>query len=275
MMMKDHINSYRDLPVYTYQFQNKFRNELRAKSGIMRTREFIMKDMYSFSQNQQELDNFYEQVAVAYTKIFERCGIGAKTYKTFASGGIFSKFSHEFQTVCSAGEDVIYVSKEKNIAVNQEVFNDEVLNDLGLKKEELVQEKAIEVGNIFKLGNRFSSALDLQYVDEKGQKNDVVMGSYGIGPGRLMGTIAELFAQDNKITWPKEVSPFDVHLIGLSLDNEQIKHKAEEEYTKLTAKGLDVLFDDRLNISAGQKFADADLIGIPERVIIGKESLKK
>ncbi|MDA1337953.1 MAG: His/Gly/Thr/Pro-type tRNA ligase C-terminal domain-containing protein [bacterium] len=273
VMLKQHINSYKDLPVYTYQFQNKFRNELRAKSGIMRTREFIMKDMYSFSKNQEDLDTFYEQVAVAYTKIFERCGIGAKTYKTFASGGIFSKFSHEFQTVSAAGEDTIYISKEKNIAINDEVYNDQVLNDLRLKKEDLEKVKAIEIGNIFKLGNRFSSALGLQYTDDKGERNDVIMGCYGIGPGRLMGTIVELLSQENKINWPKEVSPFDVHIIGLSLDNEEVTKLAQEKYKELTDKGIDVLFDDRLNISAGQKFADADLIGIPERIIIGKESL--
>jgi len=273
MMMKDHVNSYKDLPIYTYQFQNKFRNELRAKSGIMRTREFIMKDLYSFSTSQEQLDEFYESVKQAYVNIFNRCGIGEKTYVTFASGGIFSKFSHEFQTLCEAGEDTIYVSEEKHMAINQEVYNDQVLKDLGLEKKDLVEKKSIEVGNIFKLGTKYANALGLTYADQQGKKQDVVMGSYGIGPGRLMGTIVELNSEENKITWPKQIAPFDVHIIGVNLEDEKVAMKAKEEYDKLTASGKKVLFDDRENTSAGQKFADADLIGISERIIIGKNSL--
>lgn len=268
-MMKQHISSYKTLPVYAYQIQTKFRNEERAKSGIMRGREFLMKDLYSFSRNQEDLDVFYDQAAQAYKNIFERVGVGAITFMTFASGGVFCKYSHEFQTLSDAGEDIIYVSREKNIAINSEVYNDEVLADLGVKKEDLVQEKSIEVGNIFKLGTRFSDALDLKYVDEKGESKSVVMGSYGIGPGRLMGTIVEALADAKGIVWPASVAPFAVHLISLGQDEE-----TEKIYKQLTDAGIEVLFDDR-DMGAGAKFADSDLMGIPVRVVVGKKSLEQ
>ena len=268
-MMKQHISSYKTLPVYAYQIQTKFRNEERAKSGIMRGREFLMKDLYSFSRNQEDLDTFYEEAAQAYKNIFDRVGVGAMTFMTFASGGVFCKYSHEFQTLSDAGEDSIYVSREKNIAINSEVYNDEVLADLGVKKEDLVQEKSIEVGNIFKLGTRFSDALDLKYVDEKGESKSVVMGSYGIGPGRLMGTIVETLADAKGIVWPASVAPFAVHLISLSQDEE-----TEKIYKQLTDAGIEVLFDDR-DMGAGAKFADSDLMGIPVRVVVGKKSLEQ
>ena len=187
-MMKDFVSSYRDLPSYPYQFQTKFRNETRAKSGIMRTREFVMKDMYSFSGNQQEHDAFYEKSKVAYANIFRRAGIGDTTYLTFASGGMFSKFSHEFQTISDAGEDIIYIHKEKNIAINKEVYTDEIKKELGLSGD-FIEAKSVEVGNIFTLSTRFSEALLLTYKTEEGKDVPVFMGSYGIGPARLMGTI--------------------------------------------------------------------------------------
>jgi prolyl-tRNA synthetase len=267
--MKQHISSYKTLPVYVYQIQTKFRNEERAKSGIMRGREFLMKDLYSFSRNQEDLDTFYEEAAQAYKNIFDRVGVGAMTFMTFASGGVFCKYSHEFQTLSDAGEDIIYVSHEKNIAINSEVYNDEVLADLGVKKEDLVQEKSIEVGNIFKLGTRFSDALGLNYVDEDGASTAVVMGSYGIGPGRLMGTIVETLADSKGIVWPSSVAPFAVHLISLSQDEE-----TEKIYKQLTDAGIEVLFDDR-DMGAGAKFADSDLMGIPVRVVVGKKSLEQ
>lgn len=267
--MKQHISSYRDLPAYAYQIQTKFRNEERAKSGIMRGREFLMKDLYSFSKNQEELDAFYEQAIQAYRNIFERSGIGHITFMTFASGGVFSKYSHEFQTLSDAGEDTVYVSREKNIAINDEVYNDEVLADLGLKKEDLTQEKSIEVGNIFKLGTRFSDALDLKYVDETGKSKAIVMGSYGIGPARLMGTIVEALSDDRGMVWPEEVAPFKVHLLSLGQNEE-----AEKLYQELIGGGIDVLFDDR-ETGAGAKFADSDLMGIPYRVVLSKKSLEQ
>lgn len=266
--MKQFIGSYRDLPVYTYQFQTKFRNETRAKSGIIRGREFIMKDLYSFSRSQEELDTFYEQCSAAYERIFTRVGLGDKTYKTFASGGIFAKYSHEFQTICEAGEDKIYVDEEKRLAVNEEVFNDEVLKDLGLSKESLVEKKSVEVGNIFKLGTRFSEPLGLTYKDESGNDQPVIMGSYGMGPARMMGTIVELLSDEKGMVWPEAVAPFRVHLLSLGADE-----KAAEIYRQMTEAGIEVLFDDR-DASAGEKFADADLLGIPYRIVIGKRSLE-
>ncbi|KKP86004.1 prolyl-tRNA synthetase [Candidatus Nomurabacteria bacterium RIFCSPHIGHO2_02_FULL_35_13] len=271
-IMKNYISSYRDLPKSVYQFQNKFRNEVRAKSGIMRTREFIMKDLYSFSKNEAEHLEFYEKAKKAYTKIFERSGIGHLTYLTFASGGSFSKFSHEFQTVTSTGEDTIYVNEENNIAINKEVFTDDVKKDLSLSGD-FKETKAVEVGNIFTLGTRFSDALDLTYQTEKGDKKPVFMGSYGIGPARLMGTIVEALADDKGIIWPETVAPFQVHLLALGED-EAVLVEADKIYESLSANS-EVLFDDRREISAGEKFADADLLGIPYRAVISSRSLKE
>lgn len=267
-MMRPFVRSYRDLPRYIYQFQTKFRNETRAKSGIMRGREFVMKDLYSFSRSQEELDSFYEEAAAAYARVFARVGIGQSTYKTFASGGVFSKYSHEYQTVCDAGEDIIYVDEEKGIAVNKEVYTDEVIADLGLDRSKLVEKKSIEVGNIFKLGTKFSEPLNLTFKDETGAAVPVVMGSYGIGPGRLMGTIVELLADEKGLVWPESVAPFRVHLLSLGADE-----KAEEIYRTLTEAGIETLYDDR-DARAGEKFAESDLLGIPHRVVIGRKSLE-
>jgi prolyl-tRNA synthetase len=269
-LMKEHIASYRDLPKAVYQFQTKFRNETRAKSGIMRTREFIMKDLYSFSKDKGEHDAFYETVKDAYLRIFKRMGLGDVTFLTFASGGVFAPYSHEFQTLTDAGEDIVYVSKEKGIAVNKEVYTDDVLQNLGLTKDELVEEKAVEVGNIFTLGTRFSDALDLSYSDETGNKQAVFMGSYGIGPARVMGTIVEVLSDEKGIIWPEAVAPFRVHLVSLNVNDE-----AEKVYKALEASGVEVLFDDREGIMAGEKFADADLIGIPYRIVVSERSLEK
>lgn len=258
-LLKDHVNSYKDLPLYIYQIQTKFRNELRAKSGIMRGREFLMKDMYSFSRNEEDHKEFYEKTADAYMRIFNRVGLGDKTYRTFASGGSFSKFSDEFQTLSDAGEDIIYVDEEKKVAVNKEVFTDEILNEIGLEKNRLAEKKSIEVGNIFSLGIRFAEAERLLYKDENGESRYPIMGSYGIGLGRVMGTVVEILSDDKGIVWPESIAPFTMHLVGLT--------DASDVYESLTNKGIDVLYDDR-DIGAGQKFADSDLIGIPHRIII-------
>jgi prolyl-tRNA synthetase len=266
------VSSYRDLPFSAYQFQNKFRNETRAKSGIMRTREFIMKDMYSFARSNEEHEKVYEKVASAYDQVYTRVGIGDKTYRTFASGGAFSKYSHEYQTVCDAGEDLIYVHEGTRVAVNKEVLEDSVLADLGIKRDELVEKKAIEVGNIFSLGTRFSDALNLKFKDETGEDRSAIMGCYGIGPGRLMGTIVELLADEKGIVWPESVAPFRVHLIEIGGDNEDVHREAEELYRELQSAGVEVLFDDR-DTRAGEKFADSDLLGIPLRVVVSQKSL--
>ena len=262
--MRPFVASWRDLPFSAYQFQTKFRNETRAKSGIMRSREFIMKDLYSFSRTQEEHDAFYVRAKDAYTRIFERVGIGAHTYVTFASGGTFSKYSHEFQTVCDAGEDIIYIAKDKGIAINEEVCTDAVLADLGVKRADLVKAKAAEVGNIFSLGTKFSDALDLRYRDENGDTHTVVMGSYGIGPARVMGVVTELFADSKGLVWPASIAPFAVHLINIGRADD-----AQALYDRLRDDGVEVLWDDR-DVRPGVKFADADLMGCPWRVVISE-----
>ncbi|HEX9153441.1 MAG TPA: aminoacyl--tRNA ligase-related protein [Candidatus Saccharimonadales bacterium] len=270
-VMRNFIRSYKDLPVYPYQFQTKFRNELRSKSGIMRCREFIMKDLYSFSRDQQQHDDFYEQAKQAYLRIFERLGLGDITYVTFASGGSFSKFSHEFQTITDIGEDTIYVHEGKRIAINKEVYNDEVLAELGVTRGELVEKRAVEVGNIFTLGTRFSDPLGLTFTDENGNVKPVIMGSYGIGPGRVMGTIVEHFADEKGMIWPKNIAPARVYLALLGASETVIK-AAEELYQTLTNSGIEVLYDDR-DVRPGEKFADADLMGIPYRVVVSEKTL--
>ena len=269
--MIDHIASYKDLPQYPYQIQTKFRNELRAKSGLMRGREFRMKDLYSFSRNEEEHEIFYEKMKEAYKKVFERLGIGDRTYLTFASGGSFSEFSHEFQMVTDAGEDIIFLDEEKDIAVNEEVYTDEVLSKLGLQKDTLKEVKASEVGNIFSLGTRFSLPLKLLYKDESGEAHPVIMGSYGIGSSRLVGAVAEAFADEKGLVWPKAISPYDIHLIQLQ---DEVAGDAERLYTKLIDAGYSVLWDDR-DKRAGEKFADADLMGISTRVVVSTRGVEK
>ena len=271
-LMIQQIESYKDLPIYAFQFQTKFRNEIRVKGGLLRVREFLMKDLYSFDKTKEEHERYYEKVRQAYMKIWDRVGIGNETYLTFASGGSFSKFSHEFQTICETGEDTIYLDREKKIAVNKEVYNDDVLEELGIRKENLEEVKAIEVGNIFPLGTRFSEALGLYYTDEGGKKKPVVMGSYGIGPGRVLATIVELKHDEKGIIWPKNVSPYQIMLIGLNLEKHEVKKQTEELYEKLLSENIDVLYDDREDITAGQKFADYDLIGIPYRAVISQKT---
>jgi len=266
-IMSRYISSYKDLPTSAYQIQTKFRNEERVKSGIMRGREFLMKDLYSFHEDEKCLDEFYDRAKGAYKNVFDRVGLGDKTYITFASGGAFSKYSHEFQTVSGSGEDTIYLSSEKNIAINKEVYAEEVLSDLELNKDALKEEKAIEVGNIFKLGTKFSSVLDLNFTDKEGNKKPVVMGCYGIGPSRLVGAVAEILSDEKGLVWPEEVAPFAVHLISLGKNEE-----AQKIYENLCDAGVEVLYDDR-EASAGEKFADSDLIGIPLRAIISEKSL--
>ncbi len=272
-LMKEYVHSHRDLPFSVFQFQTKFRNEARAKSGIMRGREFIMKDAYSFVKNKDEHEAIYEQYAEAYQRIFARVGLGTVTYKTFASGGTFSKYSHEYQTLTEAGEDIIYIHDEKHIAVNSEVLNDEVLADLGIARSELREAKAVEVGNIFTLGTKFSNAYDLQYVDEKGEKHPVFMGSYGIGPGRVMGTIVEVLSDEKGIVWPEEVAPFHFHIVALGYEDESVKSAADTLYATLRARGIDVLLDDRVGPTAGEKFADSDLLGMPKRIVVSKKTI--
>lgn len=270
-IMKNFINSYKDLPMYPYDFKTIFRNELRSKSGIMRGREFYWKALYSFSKDESEHNEFYEKMKLAYANVFKRVGLGEQTYITFASGGTFSKYSHEFQSVSEAGEDIIYIDEERGIAINKEVFTDEVLADLDIDKTKLVERKAIEVGNIFSLAHKFSEPFNLSYRDVDGSEKLVFMGSYGIGVTRLMGTIVELLSDEKGIVWPEEVAPAHVYIARLGDDDEAIA-SADTLYKDLTRAGVAVLYDDR-DVRPGAKFADADLLGIPYRVVISNKTL--
>lgn len=272
-MMKQYVQSYKDLPISVYQFQTKLRNELRAKSGIMRGREFVMKDMYSFHTDKEDLEAYYNKSIEAYKKCYDRLGIGNDTYVTFASGGAFTKFSHEFQTICDAGEDVIYLHREKNIAINEEVIEDAV-KDLGISRDELEMVKTAEVGNIFNFGTQKTDEMDLFYKDSGDEKKSLYIGSYGIGITRVMGVIVEKFSDEKGIIWPESVAPFKVHLVILG-DSEKVRAEAESLYTELILKGVEVLFDDRVGLSIGEKLNDADLLGMPYRVVVSEKSMEK
>lgn len=272
-MMKNYISSYRDLPIFVYQFQTKLRNELRAKSGIMRGREFLMKDMYSYTIDEATHQAFYDKTIEAYLNVFRRVGLGNDTFVTFASGGAFTQFSHEFQTITDAGEDVIYINREKNIAINEEVLNEETLSNLGITRDDLEQVKTAEVGNIFNFGTKKSEQLGLTFTSEAGDTVPVFMGSYGIGITRLMGVLVEHFSDEKGLVWPESVAPFQVHLVSLCSEETDVK-KADTLYDSLKSSGVDVLYDDR-DARAGQKFADSDLIGIPTRIVVSPRTLEQ
>lgn len=264
-LLKTYISSYKDLPLSVYQFQTKFRNEKRAKSGILRGREFLMKDMYSFHATEEDLDKYYAEVEKAYARIFKRIGL-TETYKTFASGGIFSKYSHEYQTFLPVGEDTVYYNADKSVVLNKEVLEPEVLEDLGVKREELAETTAAEVGNIFKLKFKYSEPLGLKFIDENNAQKNVYMGCYGIGVSRVMGVIAEKFADEKGLVWPEAVAPFKVYLVGIG---EAGMAKAREFYAEHEDE---ILFDDR-DARPGEKFADSELIGLPLRVVISDRTL--
>lgn len=270
-MMRQYVSSYKDLPISVYQFQTKLRNELRAKSGIMRGREFVMKDMYSICTDSKQHDAYYDSVMEAYQRVYERVGIGQDTYVTYASGGAFTKFSHEFQTVCEAGEDVIYLHRGKNLAINEEVLDDDSLAKLGIRRDELEEVKSSEVGNIFNFGTDKSEQMNFAFTNQAGERQFVHLGSYGIGITRLMGVVVEKFADERGIVWPEAIAPATVYLARLG-DDETVVNAADKLYQALTSKGCLVLYDDR-NARAGEKFADADLMGIPYRVVISPKSV--
>lgn len=272
-ILKQYVHSYKDVPVYVYDFKNIFRNEARSKSGIMRGREFYWKALYSFSKDENEHNEFYEKIKQAYRTIFMRVGIGHLTYVTFASGGTFSKYSHEFQTITSVGEDTIYLDESKGIAINKEVYNDETITAVGLNKDELIEQRAVEVGNIFSLGTKFSEPFDLKYKNEDGEEKLIVMGSYGIGLSRLMGTVVEVLSDDQGIIWPESIAPFQVHMLRLG-ESPSVVQSSNDLYSLFLEKGIDVLFDDRSGVTAGEKFSDSDLIGIPYRIVVSERSLK-
>ena len=264
-IISHYISSYKDLPLYLYQIQVKFRDEPRAKSGILRCREFVMKDLYSFHATEEDRASYYERVRKTYEKIFKRFGLQA--IYTKASGGSFSEFSHEFQVITDAGEDEIIYCPEGDFSENVDITKVKEGKECDMGHGPLKRAKVIEVGNIFPLGTRFSEAFGAYFTDEKGDKKPIVMGSYGIGLGRNMGTIVEVHHDDKGIIWPESVAPYEVHLVGLS-------EKADEVYKQLKDTGIDVLYDDR-DVSAGEKFATADLIGIPYRLVVSQKTGNK
>ena len=272
-MLKQYVTSYKDLPKYVYQFQTKLRNELRAKSGIMRGREFVMKDMYSASIDQAQHDVFYAEVIEAYNRVFDRLGIGNDTYVTYASGGAFTQFSHEFQTICDAGEDIVYLDRTKNIALNEEVMSDVMLEELGVNRDSLEKVKTAEVGNIFNFGTQKSEETDFSFTNAAGEKQFVHLGSYGIGITRLMGVLVEKFSDEKGIIWPESVTPFRVYLVQVG-DNPEVSAEVASLYDSLQKKGVTVLFDDR-DERPGAKFADAELLGMPHRVTVSPRSLEQ
>lgn len=267
-LLRNYLKSYKDLPISVYQFQNKLRNELRAKSGIMRGREFVMKDMYSVHASKEDLDNYYNAAIEAYKRCYDRFGIGDETYVTFASGGAFTKFSHEFQTICDAGEDYIYLHRGKNIAVNEEVLDDAV-KELGIDRSELERVKTAEVGNIFNFGTQKSEEMRLVFTDAEGVEQYAYMGSYGIGITRVMGVIVEKFADDKGLVWPENIAPAKVYLVQIG---SQSRATADELYQKLQSAGIETIYDDR-DDRPGVKFADAELLGIPYRVTVSDRLL--
>lgn len=268
-----YISSYKDLPRAVYQIQTKFRNEARPKSGLLRGREFRMKDLYSFHVDEEDLNAYFEKVREAYMRIFERCGLGDKTYYTYASGGAFTKYSHEFQTITPSGEDTIFICTHCSTAINQEI-KAEVPACPSCGGEVFTEQRSIEVGNIFKLLYRFTKPFGVEYSDAHNAQQPVPMGCYGLGTSRLMGAIVEVLHDDKGMVWPEEIAPFAIHLISLARKPETIA-QAHELYDMLTCYGFEVLFDDREGCTAGEKFADADLIGIPVRLVFSEKTAER
>jgi len=267
-LVRKHIRTHRDFPVKLYHFSTKFRNELRAKSGVLRGREFLMKDLYSAHTTQKDLDKYYFEVADSYMKVFDR--VGLKAIQVEAAGGVFTKeHTHEFQVLCESGEDEIIYCPGGDYAQNVEIAEAKEGQQCVLGHGPLLKAKAIEVGNIFRFGIVYSEKMGVSFTDEAGKKKFVYLGSYGIGLTRLMGTLVELFNDERGIIWPKTVSPFDVHLVHIEDSGTEVW--AKEVYEKLEKAGIDVLWDDREDVSAGEKFADADLIGIPVRLVVSKK----
>ncbi|HLA03634.1 MAG TPA: aminoacyl--tRNA ligase-related protein [Patescibacteria group bacterium] len=274
---REYVKSYRDLPIYLYQIQTKFRDEPRAKSGLLRGREFLMKDLYSFHTDEADMMNYYEAMKGVYRKVFERLGLEA--IETKAAGGTFSAFSHEYQVVCENGEDEIIYCPKGDYSENVEIATAKDGQPCELGHGPLKRAKTIEVGNIFPLKDKFSKAFGLTYKDKSGKDRFAQMGCYGIGISRLMGAIVEVYNDDKGIIWPKTVSPYEVHLVHI--EDPQTESWAKETYEKLTKAGIEVLWDDREDVTAGEKFVDCDLIGIPVRLVVsakvgkGKIEFKK
>lgn len=270
-LLRKNVQSYKDLPVTVYHFSTKFRNEPRARSGILRGREFMMKDLYSAHVSEADLMEYYEKVKQAYSKIFKRLGFDFKV--TEASGGVFTdKNTHEFQVLCQTGEDKIFYCDNCDWSENAEIFKGKAGDKCkDCQKGKVVKSKAIEVGNIFPLGKWYAEKMKVSFTDKNGQEQPVWFGSYGIGPTRVMGALVEINHDDKGIVWPEAVAPYQVHLISL----EGVEKQAEKVYKALEKAGAEVLWDDRMEVSAGVKFSDADLIGIPIRLVVSAKTKDK
>ncbi|MDP1689624.1 MAG: aminoacyl--tRNA ligase-related protein [bacterium] len=264
--------SYKDLPVAIYQIGQKYRDELRAKSGVMRGREFGMKDMYSFHETQEDFEKFYEVVKASYLKAFKRCGLEVKV--TEASGGAFSeKLSYEFMALTDAGEDDIVYCEQCTHCANAEIAKEkegDTCSKCG--KGTLKKARASEVGNVFDLGTKYPKAFGFTYKDKEGKAQTPIVGCYGFGTSRLVGTLVETFADDKGMVWPEAVAPFKVHLVSLGRPDDEVSAAADALYDDLVKAGMEVLYDDR-DVRAGEKFADSDLLGIPTRIVVGKDAV--
>ncbi len=264
------LSSYKDLPFAAYQFQTKFRAEPRAKSGLLRGREFLMKDLYSFHASKEDLEAFYQKAIEAYKKVFKRLSLDAKLVE--AGGGLFTKeYTHEFQVLTPVGEDTIIYCTKCDYAQNKEIALVRGGQRCPKCDADVMEGQAVEVGNVFRLGTRYSDAFDLKFTNEKGEKQPVIMGSYGIGPTRVMGTLAEIFNDEKGLIWPEAVAPYALHLVELKSEKAGVKKFAEKVYAQLTKADVEVLYDDR-DASAGEKFADADLIGCPWRAVVSEKN---
>jgi len=272
-LAKPRIQSYKDLPVALYQIQTKFRNEMRLTGGLLRTKEFAMADLYSFHWDKEDLEKFFNRVLGAYDNIFHRCGLDA--VKSEASGGAFTKEkTYEFQVISDVGEDKILFCPKCKWAANLEVAQPDIQKKCPQCGAELTQKSSIEVGHTFRLGTKYSEPLSLSFVNEKGEKKNVIMGCYGIGVGRLMATIVEINRDNNGIVWPEEVAPFRVHLIQIE-NSKKVKDAAEKLHFDLQKENIEVLYDDREDKTTGEKFAEADLLGMPYRIVVSERTVEK
>lgn len=269
-LVRKHISSYRDFPVKIYHFSTKFRNEIRVKSGLLREREFLMNDLYSLHTSRKDMEKYYWEVASSYLEMFKSMKLTAKI--TEASGGVFTEsHTHEFQVLCNTGEDTIFYCEKCDFAQNKEIATVKEGDKCPKCEGEIKSSRAIETGNIFPLGTYYSEKMGVYFTDENGEKKLPWFASYGIGPTRILGTIVEVHHDENGIIWPEAVAPFQVHLIGIMNQESGIMDKVDSMYNKLQKVGVDVLYDDR-DVSAGQKFADADLIGIPYRLVVSEKT---
>jgi len=272
-IIRHYVKSYEDLPLYLYQIQTKFRKEPRARSGLLRGREFDMKDLYSFHASQIDFERYYEKVKKSYLKIFKRCGL--KAIVTEASGaGFITGFTHEFQVLASGGEDTIVFCSKEHFSQNKDITKFKAGDKCPVCKKGLLQGKSIEVGNVFPLATKYSKAMKAYFIDKDGKRKFIIMGCYGLGPSRTMGAVVEVHHDAQGIIWPKEIAPFLIHLIPIE-NRKRVKKISEKLYRGLQNRGIEVLYDDREEKSGGEKFAEADLIGIPIRMVVSEKTLKK